>query len=115
MPVMAVETASRPRRKVQGLTGSVADISSRLRTASRPSAFGSVTGKPQGRLPSAGQPPSVGHEAQEQRSRVLVGAFPDAEFSTEDLIRADDKVVAGGSFGALIGAPSTEFRAPDAQ
>ncbi len=39
MPVMAVETASRPRRKVQGLTGSVADISSRFRTASRPSAF----------------------------------------------------------------------------
>jgi steroid delta-isomerase-like uncharacterized protein len=62
-----------------------------------------------------GRPPSVGREAQKQRSAALLGAFPDVEFVIEDLVAEDDKVAArwlmrathGGPFA---GVPPTERR-----
>ncbi len=59
-----------------------------------------------------GQPPSVGTEAQRERSAMLLGAFPDAEFATEDMIAEGDKVAARWTFrgthqGDFAGIPPT--------
>ena len=41
-----------------------------------------------------GRPPSIGREAQKQRSLGLLSGFPDVRFTIEDLIAEGDKVVA---------------------
>lgn len=41
-----------------------------------------------------GRPPSIGREAQKQRSLGLLSGFPDVRFAIEDLIAEDDKVAA---------------------
>jgi predicted ester cyclase len=41
-----------------------------------------------------GQPPSIGREAQRQRSDMLLSAFPDVQFTIEDMVAEGDKVAA---------------------
>ena len=59
-----------------------------------------------------GAPPSVGHAAQRQRSAMLFSAFPNPQFTVEDLIAEADQVVARWTFrgthrGPFAGIPPT--------
>ena len=59
-----------------------------------------------------GRPPSVGREAQKQRSVGLLAGFPDVRFEIEDMIAEGDKVVARWTMyatnsGSFLGRPPT--------
>jgi steroid delta-isomerase-like uncharacterized protein len=59
-----------------------------------------------------GAPPSVGREAQRQRSTVLVSAFPTAHFTIEEMVAEGDKVAVRWTFngtheGPFMGLPPT--------
>lgn len=52
-----------------------------------------------------GRPPSIGREAQKQRSLALLSGFPDVRFEIEDLIAEGDKVVARWTMHATHTGP----------
>ncbi|HBY94176.1 MAG: ester cyclase [Ardenticatenaceae bacterium] len=59
-----------------------------------------------------GAPPSIGPEGQRRRSAILFSAFPDSQFTVEDLIAEADEVVARWTFrgthrGPFAGIPPT--------
>ena len=59
-----------------------------------------------------GRPPSMGREAQKQRSLGLLSGFPDVRFAIEDLIAEADKVAARWTMrathtGSFQGIPPT--------
>jgi steroid delta-isomerase-like uncharacterized protein len=47
-----------------------------------------------------GAPPSIGIEGQQQRSAALLGAFPDTQFTVEDMIAEDDRIAVRWTFHA---------------
>jgi predicted ester cyclase len=53
-----------------------------------------------------GQSPSVGTEAQKQRSAMLLGAFPNARFAIENMVPEGERVGSVGPCAALIKAAS---------
>jgi steroid delta-isomerase-like uncharacterized protein len=62
-----------------------------------------------------GAPPSIGAEGQRRRSAMLFSAFPDPQFTIEDLIAEADQVVARWTFlgthrGSFGGIPPTGKR-----
>jgi steroid delta-isomerase-like uncharacterized protein len=59
-----------------------------------------------------GQPPSVGTEAQKQRSAMLLGAFPNARFAIENMVAEGERVAVrwtlrGTRQGGFMSLPPT--------
>jgi steroid delta-isomerase-like uncharacterized protein len=59
-----------------------------------------------------GQLPSIGPEAQKQRSAMLLSAFPDVQFTIEDMVAEGDNVAVRWVMrathqGAFAGIPAT--------